>query len=112
MNIKQGEIILFEFPYTDFSAYKKRPALVISNDVFNMGSLDVVTVAITTQENLNKFQLEIDQRDIVKGEILKKSYIKCGDIMTVEKSIILAKVAVIKKEKLNEVLQKVHNILS
>ena len=32
---KQGEIVVVKFPFTDGSQFKKRPALVISNDIVN-----------------------------------------------------------------------------
>ena len=32
---KQGDIIVVKFPFTDGSEFKKRPALVVSNDKVN-----------------------------------------------------------------------------
>ena len=32
---KQGDIVVVKFPFTDGSQFKKRPALVISNDIVN-----------------------------------------------------------------------------
>jgi len=111
MYIKQGEVVLFEFPYSDLSVLKKRPALVISSDDFNAVSDDVITVAITTQKKLERSQIAIDQIDIDRGELMKKSYVKCGSIITIKKTIILKRVAYLKQKKLEEVLKNIHQIL-
>jgi mRNA interferase MazF len=46
---KRGDIVLVPFPFTDLTATKQRPALVISSDAFNASHQDVVLLAITSQ---------------------------------------------------------------
>ena len=43
----QGEIILVPFPYTDYSAIKKRPAVVMSSAIYNATHPDVILAPIT-----------------------------------------------------------------
>ncbi len=54
MNYSFGEIILVNFPFTDLSSAKKRPAVIISNDSYNNERDDVILLAITSQ--MRKFQ--------------------------------------------------------
>jgi mRNA interferase MazF len=42
-------IVLVPFPFTDQSASKRRPAVVISNRVYNKARPDVVLMAVTSQ---------------------------------------------------------------
>jgi mRNA interferase MazF len=44
-----GNIVLVPFPFTDQSASKKRPAVVVSNRAYNAVRLDVVVMAVTSQ---------------------------------------------------------------
>jgi mRNA interferase MazF len=44
---KQWDIVLVPFPFTDLSASKKRPALIISPDEYNAG-FDVIIAFITS----------------------------------------------------------------
>ena len=45
----QGEVILVPFPYTDFSAAKQRPAVVMSNASYNAAHVDVILAPITSR---------------------------------------------------------------
>lgn len=49
MPFELGDVILVPFPFTDLSATKKRPALVVSSRRFNSARPDVVIVAVTSQ---------------------------------------------------------------
>lgn len=44
-----GEILLVAFPFTDQSATKRRPAVVISSEAYHNQRLDVIVMAITSQ---------------------------------------------------------------
>ena len=48
-SFKRGDVILVPFPFTDLSAVKRRPALVISIDDYNRGTGDVVIAQITSK---------------------------------------------------------------
>jgi mRNA interferase MazF len=46
---ERGDVVLVPFPFTDQSATKKRPAAIISSDIHNRLSADVVIMAITSR---------------------------------------------------------------
>src|SRR3989441_12389295 len=48
-SFKQGDVVLVPFPFTDLSAIKQRPALVISPTRLNNVRADLVLAAITSQ---------------------------------------------------------------
>ena len=50
--MKCGQVVLVNYPFTDHSASKVRPALVVSGDSFNIRG-DIVVVPISAQESLN-----------------------------------------------------------
>jgi mRNA-degrading endonuclease toxin of MazEF toxin-antitoxin module len=47
---RQGDVVLIPFPFTDFSTFKQRPAVVISSNGFNRIHQDVIVVAITSSK--------------------------------------------------------------
>jgi len=44
-----GDIILLPFPFTDQSAVKRRPAVVISSTAYHRTRPDIVIMAVTSQ---------------------------------------------------------------
>ncbi len=49
MRCNRGDVILVPFPFSDQSAAKKRPAIIISSDAYNGISQDTVIMAVTGQ---------------------------------------------------------------
>ncbi len=49
MQYEFGTIVLVPFPFTDQSASKRRPAVIVSNHTYNQGRRDVVVMAVTSQ---------------------------------------------------------------
>ena len=114
---EQGSIVLIQFPFTDYSSQKKRPALVISPDWFNETYKDVILCAITssipTDFNAQKDIIaEILSEDLESGELHQRSIIKLARIFTVEQTKILKRVGKLKKEKISEVLVKLKAFFS
>lgn len=46
---ERGSVVLVPFPFTDLSAVKRRPALVISSDDYNAATGDVIIAQITSK---------------------------------------------------------------
>jgi mRNA interferase MazF len=44
-----GDLVLVPFPFTDQTGIKKRPAVVVSSDVYQSQRPDVVLMAVTSQ---------------------------------------------------------------
>ena len=45
---KKGDVVLVPFPFSNQTAAKKRPAVIISSDAYNNISSDIVIMAITS----------------------------------------------------------------
>ncbi len=48
-NYDFGEVVLVPFPFTDQTTTKKRPAVIVSSEFYNVSLPDVVLMAITSQ---------------------------------------------------------------
>ena len=44
-----GDIVLVPFPFTDQTAAKKRPAIVVSSDAYHRDRRDLIIMAVTSQ---------------------------------------------------------------
>ena len=104
--------MLVPFPFTDLTSSKKRPALVLSPDSFNAQQQDLVVVAITSQLTDSKDAVLLTARDFSAGTLPKTSIVKPTKLFTLHSTLIIKKVAVLKNEKIEEVLQAVRLFFS
>ena len=51
MKIRRGDIVLVDFPYSDRTGYKVRPALVVQSDVWNKRLDDTILALITSSRH-------------------------------------------------------------
>jgi mRNA interferase MazF len=49
MTANFGAVVLVPFPFTDQSGVKKRPAMVVSSNLYHAGRRDLIILAITSQ---------------------------------------------------------------
>ncbi|MEB3357217.1 MAG: type II toxin-antitoxin system PemK/MazF family toxin [Synechococcales bacterium] len=47
-----GNIVLVPFPFTDQTSTKKRPAVVISSNIYNQVHPDLIVMAVTSQRRV------------------------------------------------------------
>ena len=85
-----GDIVLVPFPFTDLSASKRRPAVVISGLEYNQARRDVVLMAVTSQLYATPDFGEVRVSDWQGAGLLKPSAIK-PVITTLERRMILRK---------------------
>jgi mRNA interferase MazF len=86
----QGDIVLVPFPFTDLSATKRRPVLVLSNGGYNRSGMDFICCGITSNlEGDARHSVPIDDSCMESGFILQPSRIKTDKIVTLERSLIV-----------------------
>lgn len=99
-----GDVVLVAFPFTDQSASKRRPAVVVSSPTHNTGYPDVILIAITSRSGATGESVV----DWKKAGLLKPSAFR-PIIMTVQKRSILKKLGRLAEEdrrRLGELLRE------
>ena len=103
--IEQRDIVLMPFPFTDLSATKKRPVLVLSYSSFNKKNQDILLCQITHNLKQKDHSVLIDNANLEKGSLAVESLVKANKIFTIDKSLIIKKIG-----KLNsKTYSKVYN---
>lgn len=88
---RRGDIVLVPFPFSDQSTVKKRPAVIISSDVYNEFSADCIIMAITSQTGKTSDIGECVLNNWNEAGLLKPSAIKAA-ISTIERTLIIRKI--------------------
>ncbi len=89
--MRKGAIVLVQFPFTDYSSKKLRPALVVS--VENKRDLCVVFISSVVPSYLEKtdYVLKKDGEGFAESRLKKSSVIRVHKILTVDKGIVKGK---------------------
>lgn len=83
-----GDVVLVPFPFTDQSAIKRRPAVVVSSDAYNRERPDLILMAITGQMSTYTRIGEVVISGWKDAGLLKASTIK-PILATIEKALIV-----------------------
>ena len=105
----QCDIVVVKFPFTDGSEFKKRPALIISNELVNKTG-DYLIIQITSKLNNDNLSISIEDTNCSQP-LPFKSYIRTHKIFTIHKSLILSKITVVKPDFFKTVIKKVCSLL-
>ncbi len=108
---KQGDIVIVPFPFTDLTAIRQRPVLVVSNDAYNHSTEDVITCGITSNIKDAICSVYVDKSCLSEGTIPVASRIKVDKIFTLRKSLIKKKVAAVKQSVLDEVKREIQRVV-
>jgi mRNA interferase MazF len=102
----KGDVVIVDFPYTDQTDCKRRPAVIILVPPGN----NVVIVQITSH-NRGPYPVPLTQADLVTGTLTQQSYIQPDVIVTINESIIHGKAGSVKQKKMDEVINKIVDLL-
>lgn len=99
-----GDIVLVPFPFTDQSATKRRPAVVISTSGYHAERPDLIIMAVTSQVRPLGVIGEVPVKDWKAAGLIKPSVVK-PVITTIEASLVIRRLGQLKKDE-QEVLRK------
>ncbi len=109
---KQRDIVLVPFPFSDLSGRKVRPVLILSNDVYNQRSADVIVCGLTTNLKPTPYPIIIDITDVEQvGTLRHKSKIKVDAIASLEQSILIKRIARLKPSVFKRVIAMLQEIV-
>jgi mRNA interferase MazF len=107
---KRGEIVLIPVPFSDLSSVKRRPVLVISNISYNCSGNDMIVVAITS--HLQQSGIVIESKDLIAGQLPKKSLIRCDKIYTLEQRIVIKQLGIVSDSVLKNVVNNINMFIT
>jgi len=96
MRCSFGDVVLVPFPFSDQSAIKRRPAVVVSSEACHREHADVILMAITSQlRPASATEVTISQWR--EAGLLKPSVIK-GVITTLDWNLVIRKIGHLAEE--------------
>ncbi len=103
----KGDVVVIPFPFSDLRGSKRRPALTISN----LEGYDLILCQITSKNVKDAYSIELKDDDFDIGGLRQESNIRPNKIFTADEDIILYKVGRLKIHKLQEVIDRIIEII-
>jgi mRNA interferase MazF len=104
-----GDLVLVPFPFTDQTASKRRPAVVISSAGLHAEGIDLVIMAVTSQLR-SESSLEVDVRAWKRAGLLGPSVIK-PVIATIERKLVIKNIGKLHGEDLDELRAALRRVI-
>lgn len=94
MNVHRGDIILVDFPYSDQTGSKVRPALVVQSDGLNQSIDDTILALITSSRHRRvgantQLFIDITTSEGRQTGLRLDSTVQCENLITYDRVLIL-----------------------
>ena len=103
-----GDVVVVPFPFSDLSAAKRRPALVVATPSGD----DLILLQITSQNVRDPYAVAIADEDFHAGGLKRPSNVRPNRLFTADKRIILYKVGTLKKAKVKTILRAIRSLFT
>ena len=106
---KRGDVVLVPFPFTDLTAVKQRPAVVVSSSSVNRVRPDVIVVAITSQipQKLAADDWAIPASELTAWGLPKPSMVKTAKLFTIHQGLIKKSIGAMPGSSIGGLLERV-----
>jgi mRNA interferase MazF len=102
MAFRRGDVVLIPFPYTDLSASKTRPAVVVSSDIYHATRAELLLAYVSSQISQANPTIDYVLADWADAGLLKPSYVR-PKVAAVEPTLVVHRVGALSARDLLEV---------
>lgn len=108
--LSRGDVVLLDLPFSDLTGFKRRPALVISNEKYLGSTLDLIICAVTSNLKAVRFPGSTQVLEWQEAGLLRPSVIT-AQIFTLDQGLVLRRLGRLTAEDLNRADQNLQAIL-
>jgi mRNA interferase MazF len=95
MNFSRGDVVLVDYPFSDRTGSKVRPALVVQASALNARITDTILAAIsrsTHRASATQLFIDLSEPEGDRSGLRQNSMIQCENLLTYDQRMILAKI--------------------
>lgn len=102
-----GQVVLVQFPFSDLSSVKLRPAVVLAN----ADRSDWILCQITSNPYGDVRAIKLGASDLISGSLHRESFIRPAKLFTAHTSLITVTIGALKPHSLSEVRNAIVQII-
>ena len=99
----KGNVVTIQFPFSDLTGSKKRPALIVAD----WGSNDVILAQITSVVHKDNYAIYLNDKDFLNGSLKKESYVRPNKLFTADKSTFLQNIGVLNTDTMEKITDEI-----
>ena len=106
MNVSRGDVVLVDYPFSDQTGSKVRPALVVQTDVFNRRIDDTILAAIGSamhRSTESRLYIDIATSEGATTGLRQNSMVQCENLLTYDRRLLIAKLGQLSDSQMREV---------
>jgi len=103
----KGDVVVVPFPFSDLTAAKRRPAIVLAV----LRGDDLILCQVTSQATRDEYAVALAESDLGEGTLRKPSNVRPNRIFTADSRLVLYRVGRPSGTKAAEVVEAVIRIL-
>jgi len=103
----KGDVVVVPFPFSDLTQAKRRPTLIVSV----LEGDDLILSQVTSQFVKDSYAVSIDVKDFEEGGLKQKSNVRPNRLFTADGHIVLYRIGNLKRDKMNEIVEKIIEII-
>jgi mRNA interferase MazF len=94
MNVQRGDVVMVDWLFSDRSGSKRRPALVVQADAYNIALDDTILALITSSARrrvgaATQLEIDITSPDGIQTGLAINSVVQCENLVTVDRRFVL-----------------------
>ncbi len=111
MSVSRGEVVLVDYPFSDRTGSKVRPALVVQTDSLNRRITDTILASIsrsTHRASATQLFIDISTREGGQSGLRQNSMIQCENLLTYDQRLIITRIGELSAplmQRINECLK-------
>lgn len=110
--MKQKNLVIVQYPFTNQKGSKVRPAIIISNDSYNKHGNDLICIPVTSHIKKDKYSFPLIQTNLKQGNLITNSVVKYDKLFSIDKKLIYKKIGEIENTHFNNLILKINEIIS
>lgn len=104
----RGDVVVVPFPFSNLSAAKRRPALVVATLIGD----DAILCQITSRSVADGYAIPIKDSDFASGGLRQDSNVRPNRLFTADCNLVLYRAGTLSGTKVREVIAKIVQIIS
>jgi mRNA interferase MazF len=93
MRFHRGDVVLVDYPFSDRTGSKIRPALIVQTDALNGRIADTIVISITRsahRASTTQLPIDIATPDGKASGLRQNSMVQCENLLTIDQRFILS----------------------